>query len=244
MRSTTRRLMILAMVTVAMGCGDSDEGGTTSTSSVTSTPDHVVPADFVAAVTNPYFPLQPGTVFNFVNKEDAVTQNVTVTVTHDTKVILGVPCTVVHDVVMQSGQLEEDTFDWYAQDKDGTVWYFGEDTKAYASDGSFSTEGSFEAGVNGAKPGFIIKLHPTVGDAYRQEFAAGVAEDRAEILSVDESATVQAGSFQHCVKTKDFSDLEPGVTENKFFCPNTGQILAVTVQGGTGREELVSITHG
>jgi hypothetical protein len=236
--------MILAMVTVAMGCGDSDEGGTTSTSSVTSTPDHVVPADFVAAVTNPYFPLQPGTVFNFVNKEDAVTQNVTVTVTHDTKVILGVPCTVVHDVVMQSGQLAEDTFDWYAQDKDGTVWYFGEDTKAYASDGSFSTEGSFEAGVNGAKPGFIIKLHPTVGDAYRQEFAAGVAEDRAEILSVDESATVQAGSFQHCVKTKDFSDLEPGVTENKFFCPNTGQILAVTVQGGTGREELVSITHG
>jgi hypothetical protein len=251
-------LISFAAVPMLGGCGNGGSSGNQATPTasptptptftpapggVTSTPDHVVPADFVAEVTNPYFALPPGTVFNFVNETDDGTEDIVVTVTHDTKVILGVTCTVVHDVVMQDGELTEDTFDWYAQDKDGTVWYFGEDTKAYDGEGSFTTEGSFEAGVNGAKPGFIIKLHPTVGDAYRQEFAPGVAEDRAEILSVDESATVAAGSFQHCVKTKDFSDLEPGITENKLFCPNIGQILAVTVEGGSEREELVSVTH-
>jgi hypothetical protein len=196
------------------------------------------PANFVAAVSNPYFPLVPGTTFRYRSEDEEIT----VSVTHDTKVILGVTCTVVHDVAMVDGETAEDTFDWYAQDKDGNVWYFGEDTKAFEN-GQVSTEGSFEAGVDGAKPGIVIEGHPMVGDTYRQEYAPGVAEDRGEVLSLTESVTVAFGSFTNCLKTKDFTDLEPNHVENKVFCPNVGQVLAVAVQGGSDREELVSITH-
>lgn len=196
------------------------------------------PADFVPAVSNPYFPLVPGTTFHYTSQQEQIA----VTVTHDTKVILGVSCTVVHDVVTEDGEITEDTFDWYAQDKDGNVWYFGEDTKAF-DDGQVSTEGSWEAGVDGGKPGIVIEGQPRVGDAYRQEYAPGVAEDRGEVLSLAESVTVPFGSFENCLKTKDFSDLEPIVVENKVFCPGVGQVLAVTVQGGSDREELASITH-
>ena len=97
--------------------------------------------------------------------------------------------------------------------------------------------------MNGAKPGIVMEGHPMVGDAYRQEYAPGVAEDRGEVLSLTESVTVAFGSFENCLKTKDFSDLEPNDVENKVFCPNVGQVLTVTVQGGSDREELVSITH-
>lgn len=196
------------------------------------------PANFVAAVTNPYFPLVPGTTFHYTSPPE----DIAVTVTHDTKVILGVTCTVVHDVASEDGVTTEDTFDWYAQDRDGNIWYFGEDTKAF-DNGHVSTEGSFEAGVNGAKPGIIMEGHPIVGDAYRQEYAPGVAEDRGEVLSLTESGSVAFGPFENCLKTKDFSDLEPNDVENKVFCPNVGQVLAVTVKGGNDREELVSITH-
>src|SRR5262249_6971462 len=129
-----------------------------------------------------------------------------------------------------------------AQDKDGNVWYFGEDTKAF-DNGQVSTEGSWEAGVDGAQPGIIMEGHPQVGDAYRQEFARGVAQDRGQVLSLNESATVPYGSFQNCLKTKEFSDLEPGIVENKVYCSNVGQVLATTVQGGSDFEKLVSITH-
>jgi len=196
------------------------------------------PANFVGAVSNPYFPLVPGTTFHYASQQEEIA----VTVTHDTKVILGVTCTVLHDIATEDGETIEDTFDWYAQDRDGNVWYFGEDTKAFEN-GQVSTEGSWEAGVNGAKPGIAIEGHPQVADAYRQEYAAGVAEDRGEVLSLTESATVAFGSFTNCLKTKDFSDLEPAKVENKVFCPNVGQVLAVAVQGGSDREELVSITH-
>jgi hypothetical protein len=199
---------------------------------------NIDPANFVAAVSNPYFPLVPGTTFHYT----APQEDIMVTVTHATKVIIGVTCTVVHDVVTDGGELKEDTFDWYAQDRDGNVWYFGEDTKAY-DNGQVSTKGSWEAGVNGGKPGIIVKGHLQVGDAYRQEYAAGVAEDRGEVLSLTESVTVPAGSFENCLKTKDTSDLNANDIENKFYCPNVGQVLAVTVPGGTDREELVSISH-
>jgi hypothetical protein len=193
------------------------------------------PANFVAAVSNPYLPLVPGTSFHYRTEDE----DIMVTITHDTKVILGVTCTVVHDVATEDGEITEDTFDWYAQDKDGNVWYFGEDTKAY-NDGQVSTEGSWEAGVDRAKPGIIMKADPHVGDSYRQEYAPGVAEDRGEVLSLDESVTVAAGSFEHCLKTKDYTDLEPATAENKFYCPNVGEVLAVSTEGD--REELVSIT--
>ena len=196
------------------------------------------PAEFVAAVDNPYFPLVPGTTFTYRSADE----DIVVTVTHDTKVILGVSCTVVHDVVSEDGELKEDTFDWYAQDRDGNVWYFGEYTEAHEN-GQVSTEGSWEAGVDGAKPGIVVLADPQVGDAYRQEYAPGVAEDRGEVLSRTESVTVEFGSFDNCLKTKDFTNLDPGNVENKVYCPNVGQVLTVAVPGDTEREELVSITH-
>jgi hypothetical protein len=236
MHSSVRSALgVVAMI--AAGCGGGGGGGGGQSSNPT-----IDPANFVAAVTNPYFPLVPGTTLNYSSQTDSGTQTDAVTVTHDTKVILGVTCTVVHDVAMQDGEVIEDTYDWYAQDKDDNVWYFGEDTKAF-DNGQVDTEGSWEAGVDGAEPGIIIEGDPQVGDAYRQEFAAGVAEDRGEVLSLDESVTVAAGTFNTCMRTKDFSLLEPGVVENKFYCLNVGQVLAILVQGGSEREELVSITH-
>jgi hypothetical protein len=196
------------------------------------------PANFVAAVTNQYFPLVPGTTFHYASQQE----DIVVTVTHDTKVILGVTCTVVRDVGTVDGETAEDTFDWYAQDKDGNVWYFGEDTKAF-DNGKVSTEGSWEAGLNDAKPGIIIEGRPQVGDAYRQEFAAGVAEDRGRVLSLTESVSVTFGSLENCLKTEDLNGLDPNDVENKYYCPNVGQVLAVTVRGGSDREELVSVTH-
>ena len=233
-RTAKQRLIAMMLALVASGCGGGGGGGQSG--------PNIDPANFVAQSTNPYFALTPGTVFTFNAQTDGVPQTITVTVTRDTKMILGVPITVVHDVVTQGGQVAEDTFDWYAQDKDGNVWYFGEDTKAF-DNGQVSTEGSWEAGVHGAQPGIIMEAHPQVGDAYRQEFSRGVAQDRAQVLSLNESATVPYGSFQNCLKTKEFSDLEPGIVENKVYCLNVGQVSATTVQGGTDFEMLVSITH-
>ncbi|HVN71213.1 MAG TPA: hypothetical protein VMU10_04245, partial [Desulfomonilia bacterium] len=209
----------------------------------------IISANFVSEVDNQYFPLVPGTTFHYldtITEGTTVTkQDVAVTVTHDTKTILGIPCTVVHDVVTQEGTLVEDTWDWYTQDKDGNVWYFGEDTKKYEPGSTTpDTEGSWEAGVNNAKPGIIMYADPEahVNMPYRQEYLHGVAEDKAEVLSISESITVPGGSFTNCVMTKDYSDIEPDVVEHKFFAPGVGQVSTITVQGGTEVEEFVSIT--
>jgi hypothetical protein len=199
------------------------------------------PADFVATVDNQYFPLIPGTTFHYENTTEEGIELDTVTVTHDTKVILGVTCVVVHDVVTLGRLTVEDTLDWYAQDTDGNVWYFGEDTQKL-EDGGISTEGSWEAGVDGAKPGIVIQGNPQIGAPYRQEYLFNVAEDMAQVIGVGETVTVPYGTFPNCIKTKDWSAIEPDVVENKYFCPGIGQLLAETVQGGTEREVLVSIT--
>jgi hypothetical protein len=200
------------------------------------------PANFVTGVDNPYFSLTPGTTLYYLKT------NIEGTTTTETKVILGVTCVVVHDVVYEHGttNLVEDTYDWYAQDKDGNVWYFGEDTVSYEG-GATSTEGSWEAGVKGAKPGILMWAHPEdhIGETYRQECLSEVAEDKAQVLSVTASATVPYNSgttFTNCVQTKDYSDLEPEVVENKYFAPGVGQVLTVMVQGGDEREELVAST--
>ena len=201
------------------------------------------PADFVRDVTNPYFPLPVGRTLIYRGVKDGKSQVDRVHVTSHIKVIEGIPAVTVTDVAKHNGQLLEKTTDWYAQDRQGNVWYLGEDTAAYLRGGKVDKSGSWQAGVRDAEPGIIMKAHPQVGDAYRQEYLAGVAEDRAEVLSLTESVTVPAGSFDNCLKTKDFTDLEPNNVENKFFCPDVGQVLTVTVQGGSDREELLSIAH-
>jgi hypothetical protein len=197
------------------------------------------PARFVTGVNNTYFPLVPGTVFDYdvLESDEAVT----VTVTGDTKVVMGVTCVVVHDVAKVGGIVEEDTYDWYAQDVDGTVWYFGEDTTAFEG-GTSSKEGSWQAGVDGAQPGIVMLGTPTVGQRYRQEFFEGEAEDEGEVLSVDASVTVPYGSFTGCVQTRDFTALEPAIEENKYYCPGIGQVRAQAVKGGSQHEDLVALT--
>jgi len=198
------------------------------------------PADFQATVDNPYFPLVPGTTFKFIEKSGKNTSENEVTVTHDTKVIVGVTCIVVHDVVKEKGIVKEETFDWYAQDKQGNVWYFGEDTKEYRAGGKVSTEGSWEAGVDSAQPGIMMKGRPVAGEPYRQEYYAGHAEDMGQIIAVADSVAVPYGSFTGCVRTKEWSMLEAG-TEKKWYARDIGVVRVETATKDV--EALVSVTR-
>jgi hypothetical protein len=164
-------------------------------------------------------------------------------VTHNTRVILGVTCVEVHDSVFTNGVLTEDTLDWYAQDRDGNVWYFGENTQEL-EDGLITTiAGTFMGGVNGDKPGIIMKAHPAVGDFYRQEFSLNNAEDDAETLSLNETVTVRFGTFNHCLKSQEKSPLEPDVLEDKFYAPGIGSVLEVD-RSTNSTSELVRIIRG
>jgi hypothetical protein len=198
------------------------------------------PANFVARIDNPYFPLQPGTTFIYEGQMPDGFERDEFAVTHNTRVILGVTCVEVHDSVFTDGALTEDTLDWFAQDRDGNVWYFGENTQEL-EDGLISTiSGTFMAGVNGDKPGIIMKAHPAVGDFYRQEFSLNNAEDYGETLSLNEVVTVRFGTFNHCLKSEETTPLEPDVVEDKFYALGVGNVLEVDVNTGA-RSELVQI---
>jgi hypothetical protein len=163
-------------------------------------------------------------------------------VTNETKVIQGVTTTVVRDVARHRGVLLEKTLDWYAQDVDGNVWYYGEDTKEYDSKGHvISTEGSWEAGVDGAVPGIIMEADPQVADGYRQEFYAGHAEDQAWILSLANSVTVPYGHLNQVLRTMEWTPLEPTVVDQKYYAPGLGIVLEVTVAGGDEVARLVAV---
>ena len=201
------------------------------------------PADFTAKVTNPYFPLVPGTrfVYHETDAEGAVQRDV-VHVTKRRKLIAnGITARVVHDVVSEDGEPVEKTFDWFAQDRAGNVWYLGEDTREYENGHVSSTHGSFEAGVDGAQPGVIMPAAPQVGMTYRQEFYAGQAEDQAQILSLDEQAGVPFGHFTGVLMTKETNPLEPRHTEYKFYARGVGPVLELTASGGTDRVVLVKV---
>jgi len=196
------------------------------------------PADFVAGVNHPYFPLVPGTRFRFVERGRRDTLDNEVEVTRDTRRILGVACVVVHDRVLAHGRVLEDTFDWYAQDRSGNVWYFGEDTREYEG-GQTDTSGSWEAGVRGARPGIVMQARLAPGRPYRQEYAPGEAEDVGQIVAIADRATVAFGGFAGCVKIKEWSLLEPGV-EFKWFARGVGMVRAETPGGRV--TELISVT--
>jgi hypothetical protein len=181
------------------------------------------PGQFQTTVDNPYLPLVPGTTFNLIEKSGRHTSENVVTVTTDTKVIMGVTCLVVHDVVREKGVLKEDTYDWYAQDKQGNVWYFGEDTKEIHANGKFTSEGSWEAGIGKNQPGIIMPSKPAPGAPYRQEYGPGIAEDMGQVVAVNDSVTVPYGSFGACVRTKEWSLLESG-TDKKWYAKGVGFI--------------------
>jgi hypothetical protein len=200
------------------------------------------PDNFVSTIDNPFFPLVPGTTFIYEGKDGGHSARDEFFVTHKTKKILGVTTTVIRDRAFVDGELAEETFDWLAQDEDGNVWYFGEDSREIENGEVVNTEGSWEAGVHGARAGIIMEAHPRVGDKYQQEFAKGVAEDRATVLSLDEKIKVPYGTFKNCLETKDFTPLEPDVVEHKYYARGIGFIRSVQVKGGHELLELVSIT--
>jgi hypothetical protein len=218
------------------GCGGSDSGSLPQGSE----PANLDAADFVDRIDNPYWPMAPGS--RWVYREDG--QRVEVTVTDRTKEILGIQATVVHDVVSEDGELVEDTLDWYAQDKDGNVWYLGEATKEYENGKVKTTEGSWQAGVHGAEAGVILPGTPEVGQTYRQEYYEGEAEDAGAILSLDEWVQVPAGKYRDVLMTKDYTPLDPDILEHKFYAKGVGPVLVVGISGGSDREELVRFTPG
>ena len=188
------------------------------------------PANFTHIVNNPWFPLMPGTTATFIEQDGRVTRENKVTVTHETKIVMSVKCVVVHDTVTLDGALLEDTYDWYAQDKQGTVWYFGEATREFKSGGRVSTSGSWEAGVNGAQPGILMPARPRIGERFRQEYLANVAEDVAQIVALDETVTVPSGTYKGCVRTREWSMLESG-TSKKWYAKGVGLIRAESTGG-------------
>ena len=199
------------------------------------------PANFVSLITNPYFPLKPGTTFIYEGQTAHGFEQVEFAVTRNTKVILGVTCIEIRDMVFTDGMLTEDTLDWFAQDKAGNVWYFGENTHELV-DGLITTiHGTFIAGVNGDKAGIIMKAHPAIGDFYRQEFSLENAEDFAETLSLTETVTVPAGTFKNCLKSQETTPLETILLEHKFFAPGVGNVLTVHARTGD-RVGLIQIT--
>jgi hypothetical protein len=195
-------------------------------------------SQFTTRIDNPFLPLRPGTTFIYENAEDG--EKIRVTVTDKTRVVDGVTCVVVHDTARVNGLVIEDTFDWYAQDADGNVWYFGEETAEYepGDPDPASTEGSWEAGIDGAEPGVVMLADPEVGIRYRQEYYEGEAEDWAEVRSLDAKAHVPYGSFEDVLKTLDVNPLDPS-REHKFYAEGVGTLLATDSEGA--REALVRI---
>jgi hypothetical protein len=192
-------------------------------------------------IDNKYYPLKPGTIMTYKGTDEEGNSMLDIiTVTNDTKEIQGISARVVNDTVLVEGKLEETTNDWYAQDDKGNVWYMGEDTTDVTNKKT-PHEGSWESGVNGAKAGLIMLAEPKGGITYDQEFAKGVAEDKATVLSLDNNVTVPYGTYSNVIKTKEFSALEPDVVEQKYYAANVGDIKEKTLKGSKEGIELVEI---
>ena len=218
-----RAALALTGLALLAGCGGGDDA-----------------RKFTTNVDNPWMPLAPGDVW--VYREGKAVNRVEVL--PRTKVVDGIRARVVHDVVKEKGRLVEDTFDWYAQDDKGNVWYLGEDTKEFSGHGPPSTKGSWEAGVHGAKAGIVMQAKPKAGQSYRQEFLKGEAEDHARVLSVDEQTQVPLGHYKPTLMTREDTPLEPRLTEYKFYARGIGNVLTVATSGESSREELLSFHRG
>jgi hypothetical protein len=189
----------------------------------------IEPKEFRARVDNPWFPLVPGTVYRYRERTGAEIADDVVTVTPDTKLVMGVPCAVVHDVLTENGVVKEDTYDWYSQDNDGNVWYFGEDSKAYDERGVVSTEGSWQAGVDGARPGIMMYANPTPGPEYWQEHATD-AQDKARVIALHEHVQVPFGTYPDSLRIKEWSELEAG-SGMKWYARGAGFVRSEAEDG-------------
>ena len=245
-------LVVTAALGVTAGCGGDDSGdpGTAGTEDAVIDPgdggDYRVdidPARFSSVVDNPFFPMLPGTVWRYEETaEDGEQQTITVEVLDERREVMGIEAIVVHDVVKnEDGEVVEDTFDWFAQDADGNVWYFGEDTTSY-DEGVASKEGSWEAGIDGALPGIVMPARPTVSNTgYRQEYLTGEAEDMGQVIADSGSITVPYGSFDDVIRTRDWTPLEPDIVEEKTYARSVGVVHEETVSSPEGHEEVVLV---
>lgn len=208
--------------------------------------DPVLPTAWAASVTNPYFPLVPGTIWEYTGETEDGTETIVVEVLDEIRIVNGVEATVVHDEVFLDGELIEDTFDWYAQDLAGNVWYLGEETEELEDGMVVSTEGSWEWGVDGALPGIYMWANPGahLGEEYRQEYYQGEAEDWATVIALSQMVDVPFESFDECIQTEDWNDLEgrSQTLEHKYYCPGVGLALEVPVDAPDEPIELVNLT--
>jgi hypothetical protein len=218
-------------------------GAPSSTSACGTTYAPVLdPGNFVSVIDNPYFPLPVGRTLVYQGVRDGQTQTDTVTVTDQKKLILGIQTTVVDDVATHGSTVLEKTLDFYAQDKQGNVWYLGEDTTAFLPNGKTDTSGSFVAGVNGAQPGIIMEADPQIPDAYRQECAAGEAEDTAWVVNTTGSVSITYGKVRNVLSTLEATRIEPGAYDEKVYGPGIGIVREQALTGTSEFAQLVSVT--
>jgi hypothetical protein len=248
--------LAFALVAVVLGCGSSGGNAataqpTTSARATNPAPVHgtysptIEPANFVSRVDNPYLPFKPGTTLRFkgVAENGTTPQTDVEFVTHRTKRILGVDATVVLDKVSSRGAPIERTYDWYAQDRHGNVWYFGEDASEFKHGRYVKASDSWEAGVDGAQPGIVMEAHPKRGDAYRQEYYPGHALDKGKVLGTAGPVKVPYRTFEKTLATVETSGLEPGAAEKKYYAAGIGNVLERVVKGNHERFALVSVSH-
>jgi len=200
------------------------------------------PSQFVNRITNPWFPLVPGTVYVYRGTKDGKQAIDVLAVTHRKQTIDGIHATVINDQLYENGRLAERTTDWYAQDRSGTVWYLGEKTATLNVHGKvLGTAGSWIAGVGGAHAGIYMPGHPQPSQVARQEYAKGQAEDQFKILQLGARVDVGGVSSKHALLTQETTALEPGVVDHKLYVRGIGTALEVTVKGGNERLELISV---
>jgi hypothetical protein len=242
---------ITAFIGIVLACGilaavAACDGGSSATSLPQGSEQvSLDPATFANEIDNPYWPLATGSRWRYRETDDSgARRRVDVVVTGKTKRILGIDAVVVHDTVREHGMLVEDTYDWYGQDADGNIWYLGEDTKEYENGKVATTEGSLQAGVDGAQPGVVVPAHPEPGMSYREEYYAGQAEDAARVLAVDQKVEVPYGFFQGGLLTQNVTALEPKVAEQKVYVKGIGPVREMTISGGSDETRLVDFTRG
>ncbi|MEA2436532.1 MAG: hypothetical protein QOF65_1088 [Thermoleophilaceae bacterium] len=227
-------IAVLTLAAALAGCGSSS-----------SKPSSQPPPHFASVVDNPWFPLKPGTTLVYRGVKDGKPSRDVVTVERGTKTIEGVRCTVVSDLLHLSGKLEERTTDWYAQDAIGNVWYYGERTAVLDPSGRVkSTSGSWQSGVNGARAGIYMPARPQVGQSGRQEYYKGQAEDHFRVKSLPVKVRTPGASSTQALLTEEWTPLEPGVLDHKYYVRGIGTVLEQTVKGGTERNTLVSVRRG
>lgn len=202
------------------------------------------PANFAPQVTNKYYTLKPGTKFTYKESTKDGVEKIEVVVTNETKKVMGVTTIVVRDTVWLDDKMKEDTIDLYAQDKDGNVWYFGEQVDNYKDGKVKDHSGSWEAGIDGALPGIVMRANPKVGDSYRQEYYRGEAEDMGDVVALNQKVTVPYGTLDNCLQTRDWSQIDNKLNEYKYYCPSVGFLVAgdSVKEPGSEKLELLSIS--